>query len=79
MSTPKKKGKEKIYTLTTKPCIDGYLYVSIPVSNLDSDSVSISPVVCVTNLALVYLRTISGPQGPKPLPKNMRKKNIKQR
>lgn len=44
------------------------LSLTIPVSNLDSDSVSVSPVVCVTNLALVYLRTILGPQGPKPLP-----------
>lgn len=43
------------------------IYLTIPVSNLDSDSVSVSPVVYVTNLALVYLRTISGPQGPKPL------------
>lgn len=53
-------------------------YLAIPVSNVDSSSVSISPVECVPNLALVYLRTMLGPQGPKPLP-NIYKKNIKQR
>lgn len=50
-------------------------YLTIPVSNVDSDSVSISPV---ENLALVYLRTKSGPQGPNPLRKDMWT-NIKQR
>lgn len=46
-------------------------YLAIPVSNVDSSSVSISPVECVPNLALVYLRTMLGPQGPKPLPHNI--------
>lgn len=43
-------------------------YLAIPVSNLDSDSVNSSPVEYLTNLALVYLCTKSGPQGPNPLP-----------
>jgi len=46
------------------------VYLAIPVSNLDSESVNRSPVEYFTNLALVYLLTKSGPQGPKPLPKN---------
>lgn len=45
-------------------------YLSVPVSNFDSDSVKSSPVEYLTNLALVYLLTKSGPQGPKPLRKN---------
>lgn len=40
-----------------------------PVSNLDSSSVNIVPDEYAPNLALVYLRTRSGPQGPKPLHK----------
>lgn len=40
---------------------------SVPVNNLDSSWVKTSPVEYEPNLAVVYLRTRSGPQGPKPL------------
>lgn len=40
---------------------------SVPVRNLDSSSVNISPSEYAPNLALVYLRTRSGPKGPRPL------------
>lgn len=49
-------------------------YLTLPVSKFDSDSVNSSPVEYLTNLALVYLRTKSGPQGPKPLPQNICRK-----
>lgn len=42
-------------------------HFSVPVNNLDSSSVKTSPVEYEPNLAVVYLRTRSGPQGPKPL------------
>lgn len=44
----------------------GY-YGILPVSNLDSSSFKTSPDEEVPNLFVVYLRTKSGPQGPKPL------------
>ena len=42
-------------------------YNGIPVNNLDSSSFRTSPAEYVPNLFVVYLRTKSGPQGPKPL------------
>lgn len=39
----------------------------VPVSNLDSSGVKTWPVEYEPNLALVYFRTIFGPNGPKPL------------
>lgn len=41
--------------------------MKVPVSNPASSSVKVDPFEYEPNLALVYLRTRSGPQGPNPL------------
>lgn len=40
--------------------------MKVPVSNPASSSVKVDPFEYEPNLALVYLRTRSGPQGPNP-------------
>ena len=48
-----------------------------PVNSVDSSSDNTAPVEWEPNLALVYLRTRSGPHGPSPLKINKNKDHIK--
>lgn len=47
-----------------------------PVNSADSSSDNTSPVECEPNLAPVYLRTRSGPHGPRPLKINKKRNHI---